>query len=333
MNDYISGTGYYLPENKVSNNDLVKRINTSDQFIRERTGIVNRYHVNNDQAVSDLMIPAAISAIEDANLTPKDIDFLLVNTLSPDHHDPSQACFIQRKIGLDLVPAMDIRAQCSGFMYGFEMASALLATGRYENILVVCGEVLSKRMDCSDRGRNLAVLLGDGAAAAVISKGNEKSTGLLDIELGADGDYFDLLMTASPGSAGSSFISEQDITSGATDFFMNGKPMFDHATETLSRIATNMLAKHKLTLADVDHVLCHQPNLRILEAVQDKLSIPNDKFIITVNELGNMASASFPVTFARSISQFKPNQLILMITYGSGATWGSALYRMPEKLS
>ena len=157
MSAYISGTGYYLPENKVSNNDLVKRINTSDQFIQDRTGIVNRYHVDIDQAVSDLMIPAAKLAIEDAGLVANDIDFLLVNTLSPDHHDPSQACFIQRKIGLGKIPAMDIRAQCSGFMYGFEMASALLATGRYKNILVVCGEVLSKRMDCSDRGRNLAL--------------------------------------------------------------------------------------------------------------------------------------------------------------------------------
>lgn len=329
MNVFISGIGFYLPKNKVVNKDLLARINTSEQFIIERTGIESRYHVELGQATSDLMIPAAKNAIKDAGLTPDDIDFLLVNTLSPDYHDPSQACLIQHKIGLANIPAMDMRAQCSGFMYGFEMAASLLETGRYKNVLVICGEVLSKRMDCSDRGRNLSILLGDGAAAAVISKGTERSTGLLDIKLGADGDFFDLLMTASPGTKGETFLSNSDIESGATEFVMNGRPMFEHATETLSYIATEMLKKHHLTLDDINYVLCHQPNLRILEAVQERLSIPNEKFIITVNEFGNMASASFPVTLAKSFSQFKPHELILMITYGSGATWAAGLYRIP----
>jgi len=325
----VTGMGYFLPDNIVANKELVGRINTSESFILERTGVVTRHHASPEHAVSDLMVPAAIQAINNAGLTSSDIDFLLVNTLSPDHHDPSQACLLQPKLALGNIPAMDIRAQCSGFLYGLEASFGLLATKRYRNILLICGEVLSKRMDCSDRGRNLAVLLGDGAGAAVISAAKELGQGLLDIELGADGHYFDLLMTAKPGSRGDQFVSQDSLINGETDFLMNGRPMFEHASNTLVRIAQEMLAKHKLNLSDIDHVVCHQPNLRILDEVQRRLSIPKEKLKVTVDRLGNMASASFPVTLAMLWPDLKPNQTILMLTYGSGATWGAALYRMP----
>ena len=179
----------------------------------------------------------------------------------------------------------------------------------------------------------MAILLGDGAGAAVIAKGsykrNSPQTGLLDIALGADGNYFDLLMTATPGSTGERFLTQDEVAAGKGEFVMNGAPMFEHASSTLARISKEILAKHKLSLSDIDYVLCHQPNLRILDAVQNELTIPNDKFLVTVDKLGNMASASFPVTLAKHSADFKPNQTILMITYGSGATWGAALYRVP----
>lgn len=330
MSIVISGVGYCLPEKKVFNRDLLDRINTSEEFIIERTGVECRRHIDKNLAVSDLIVPAAQQAIADAKLENSDINLLLINTLSPDYHDPSEACLVQKKLGLNHIPSFDIRAQCSGFMYGLELASCLIGSGRYKNILVVCGEVLSKRMDCSDTGRNLAILLGDGAGAAVITQSQTENTGLLDIELGADGEYFNLLMTARPGSAGSSFIEANDIESGATQFLMTGRPMFDHATSTLSRISSDMLSKHQLSLDDIDYVLCHQPNLRILDAVKASLGIPEEKLLITVDQLGNMASASFPVTLATYFHQFLPGQMILMITYGSGATWGAGLYKIPD---
>ncbi|WP_407330678.1 beta-ketoacyl-ACP synthase 3 [Enterovibrio sp. 27052020O] len=328
---YISGAGYALPERQVLNADIVKMMNTTERFIVERTGVLSRYHVTGNEGASALMVKAGRDAIREAGLQPSDIDCLIVNTLSPDHHDPSQACFIQKQLDLASIPAFDIRAQCSGFLYGYQLASGLLASGQYQHVLVICGEVLSKRMDCSDRGRNLAILLGDGAGAAVVSRQHNKQEGMLDITLGADGHYFDLLMTQSPGSNGESFLSLQDIESGNTHFRMNGKPMFDHASDTLTRIAREMLAKHGLTLNDIDHVLCHQPNLRILDAVRENLGIPGHKLLVTVDQFGNMASASFPVTYAYYQNTFKPGQTILMLTYGSGATWGAALYDVPQR--
>jgi 3-oxoacyl-(acyl-carrier-protein) synthase III len=276
------------------------------------------------------MIKAAHHAIKDAGLQPEDIDLILVNTLSPDHHDPSQACLIQPAITSRHIPCFDIRAQCSGFLYGLEIARGLLHQRNYRHILVICGEVLSKRMDCSDRGRNLAILLGDGAAAAIVSTKmpNQPSSGkgLIDLNLGADGHYFDLLMTASPGSKGDTFLSEQDIQEGRSAFFMQGRPMFEHASHTLARIAREQLEKHALTLDDIDTIICHQPNLRILDEVKRQLNIPDHKLPVTVNTLGNIASASLPITLAMHWHQLQASHRTLMLTYGSGATWGAALY-------
>jgi len=327
-NPVISGVSWCVPETVVTNADLVRRMNTSEAFILERTGVRTRRHVAPDQSVRDLMVHAAQQAINNAGLIADDIDLLLVNTLSPDHHDPSQACFIQPMLGLGGIPALDIRAQCSGFVYGLQVARGLIGSGLYRNILLVCGEVLSKRMDCSDRGRNLAILLGDGAAAAIVSAGNQTDSGLIDVNIGADGHHYEMLMTSSPGSAGRSFLEEADFYEGRTTFVLkHGKAMFEHATSTLVHIAQAMLNNHRLTLEDIDHFVCHQPNLRILDEVQKRLAIPSNKLYITVDSLGNMASASLPVTLAMNWQHVRNGQNILMLTYGSGATWGAALYR------
>lgn len=321
-----------MPETVVTNADLIHRMNTSEAFILERTGVKSRRHVAPEQGVGDLMVQAAQRAIDKAGLKTDDIDLLLVNTLSPDHHDPSQACFIQPILGLGPIPAFDIRAQCSGFVYGLQLARGLLGSGLYRNILLVCGEVLSKRMDCSDRGRNLAILLGDGAAAAIISHGTHQDDGLIDVTIGADGKHFDMLMTSAPGSAGRTFLEASDLSEGRTHFFLkHGQAMFEHATSTLVRIAKEMLASHRLSLDDIDHFVCHQPNLRILDEVQKRLAIPSKKLYVTVDSLGNMASASLPVTLAMNWQQVRSGQNILMLTYGSGATWGAALYRHSDR--
>lgn len=328
-NSFISGIGLCLPHNVITNADTVQRMNTTEAFILERTGVVTRRHVSPNETTRDLMVPAVQRALAGAGIGPDEVDFLIVNTLSPDHHDPSQACLIQAALELGHTPAVDIRAQCSGFLYGLRMAHGLLQGGQYRNVVVVCGEVLSKRMDCSDAGRNLAILLGDGAAAAVVQGGAAPDRGIIDLELGADGHYFDLLMTAAPGTAGARFLSPGDLDAGRTEFVMRGRPMFEHASGTLVRIARAMLARHKLGIRDIDHVICHQPNLRILDEVQLRLEIPADKLHLTVDQLGNMASASMPATLAMNWDRIASGERVLMLTYGSGATWGAALYRKP----
>lgn len=328
----IRGMGYALPTQRVSNADIVARMNTTEEFIVERTGVLNRYHLNSNDGVSSLMQPAAEQAVASAGLNMQDVDALIINTLSPDVHDPSQACLMQARLGLRRIPAFDIRAQCSGFLYCLELAQAMLLTGRYRNILVICGEALSKRMDCSDDGRNLAILLGDGAAAAVVSLSTEANAGLQDLRLGADGHYFDLLKTQKPGSAGSgSFLANQDLTDARHQFRMQGKPMFDHASSTLARIAQELLADHQLQISDLHQVICHQPNLRILDAVQRQLDIPREKMPVSVDQLGNMASASLPLTLALQFPNLQPGQLVLFLAYGSGATWGAGLYQVQKQ--
>lgn len=326
----IKGMGFHVPEKVVVNRDLLGRIDTSEGFIVERTGVLARRHAGPDEAASDFMVPAARAAIQAAGLAPGDIDFLLVNTLSPDHHDPSQACLIQPALFSAHIPAVDLRAQCSGFLYGVQVARGLIDAGLYRNVLLVCGELLSKRMDCSDLGRNLAILLGDGAAAAVVGASSDPSYGLIDLVLGSDGRYFDLLMTAAPGTAGEPFLSAEDLAAGRHQFRMHGRPMFEHATDTLVYAAQTLLERNRLRVSDIDYVVCHQPNLRILDNVRERLGVPVEKMPISVDRLGNMASASLPVTLAELWPELRPGQQVMLLAYGAGATWGAALYRHAE---
>jgi len=329
---YISGWAHALPEKIVSNEDIVKIMNTSVDFIVKRTGVHTRRHLSIDEGLSSLALPAGKKAILQANLSPKDIDMLIVNTLSPDYHDPSEACLLQPGLQLNHVPCFDIRAQCSGFLYAIDIADQFITTGRHKNILIVCGEVLSKRMDVSDDGRNLAILLGDGAAGVVVSKKEsvEHPIGVLDIITKADGSYFELLWTKSPGSANPKFETPNDNPEFQGQYFrMNGRPMFEHASESLAAIAQEILKKNHLTLKDVNVIIPHQPNMRILDRVAELLDLDDDLMIKNVDQLGNMASASMPVTLSMGMNQGKIKQgdLALFLGYGSGATWGAMLYQ------
>ena len=320
----IKGSGHCLPERVVDNEAIVGMMNTNVAFIEKRTGVFTRHHLDTHLGLKDLIIPAVAMALEDAQLEASDIDMLIVNTLSPDHHDPSEACLLQPMLGLGKIPAFDIRAQCSGLIYGMEIGQQFIESGKYQNILIVCGEVLSKRMDTSDDGRNLAILLGDGAGAIVLSASTQQE-GLIDVVTGADGNYFKLLWTDAPGSAHPTFDGEE----GVHQFRMNGKPMFAHAVDSLAAISTQILQKHQLTLDDVDVVIPHQPNMRILDKLQEVLQIPESKLVRNVDKFGNMASASLPITIStcRHEGIVKEGQLALIVGYGSGATWGAALYK------
>lgn len=325
----IAGSGFCLPETLVTNKALEQRMDTTEAFILERTGVVTRHHADSDQSLSDLIIPAAQQAVKNAGLSMQAIDCLIVNSLSPDHHDPSQACLIQPKLGLNHVPAFDIRAQCSGFLYGLRIADSFIRSQSYACVLLVCAEMLSKRMDCSNDGRNLAILLGDGAGAAVITE-SQTEQGLMDIAIAADGEHFYSLYTQAPGSANARFLSVDDVLVGKTEFRMQGKKVFDHAVAMLVQSANAMLAKHDLTLTDISAVIVHQPNLRILDAVREALAIPEHKLPINVTRYGNMASASLAVTYAECVAsqRIKTGDLVLLLSYGAGATWGAALYRV-----
>lgn len=326
----ISGTGHELPSRVITNGDIEQIIDTSDAFIRERTGVVERRHLSPGQGLADLMIPAAEAALADAGLAARDIGMLIVNTLSPDNHDPSQACFIQTRLGLRTVPCFDIRAQCSGGLYGLDIARHYLRPDSdCRAVMVLCGEALSKRLDVSRDGRNLSVLLGDGAGAFIVERAGRAGHGVLDVALGADGSQFDLLKTTAPGSLGAAYLDVEDVTAGRHFFRMQGAEMFADAVARICQAARNIVARNGLDLSDLDLIIPHQPNLRILEAAIAELGVPRERMFITVEKLGNMASASFPVALdlARRSNAMKPGGLTLFVTYGSGATWGAALYR------
>lgn len=325
----ICGTGSHLPERVVDNLAIEGMMRTTAEFIETRTGVLERRHAEVGESLCDLVVPAAKRAIANAGLKPHDIDLLICNTLSPDYHDPSQACLLQPLLGLRHVPAFDIRAQCSGLLYGMDIAQQYLETKRARYVLVVCGEMLSKRMDVSDEGRNLSILLGDGAGALVLGRSENPKKGIIDLSLGADGDYFELLHTKSPGTKSATFLDASNLESGDHHFRMQGRPMFEHATAKLVTTATEILERNDLTLNDIDLIIPHQPNLRILDAVRDALDVPESKLAINVERFGNMASASLPVTLdkVRREGRMRENSLNMILGYGAGATWGAALYR------
>ena len=276
-NPILAGLGFSSPKRQVSNHDLVGRINTSDEFIVERTGVRTRHHVEPEQAVSALMVPAARQAIEAAGLLPEDIDLLLVNTPVAGPPRPVPGLLIQPLLACGTSRCW-ISGHSSGLLYGLQMARGQILAGLARHVLVVCGEVPSKRMDCPDRGRNLSILLGDGAGAVVVSAGESLEDGLLDLRLGADGNYFDLLMTAAPGSALADLPRRERPARGRGEFLMRGRPMFEHASQTLVRIAGEMLVAHELTFGrhrpcDLPSTEPAHPSMR----VQEQLGIPQTR--------------------------------------------------------
>lgn len=323
-NIVIKGIGHCLPQKEITNEIILQRLNSTEEFIISRTGVMSRRYININESLSDIAIPAIQKALESAKIQPEDIDLFIVNTLSPDYNDPSEACFLQKKVGFRNIPSFDIRAQCSGMLYGINIAMDSIKAGSSKNVMILCGEVLSKRADYSDQGRNLSILIGDGAGAIIVGLDNsDEKKGFMKIRTGADGDYFNLLWTESPGTKNPTF------NEGNTKFRMNGKDMFEHASKTLTSVAQDILHENNLTLDDIDLIIPHQPNLKILEAVISNLGICKDKIYINVDKYGNMASASLPIalSMAHECGLIKEGGKYLFLTYGSGATWGAAIYQ------
>lgn len=328
----ILGTGHYLPPKIVTNFDLEQMMDTSDAFIVERTGVRSRHHAAADVSASDLGALAAQAAVADAGLKLSDIDLLIMNTITPDHADPGCVCFLQAKLGLPGIAAFDIRQQCTGLLYGMAMADAFIKSGQFRHPLIVCSEVLSKRLDGSYDGRNISILLGDGAGAVVMGPGDDSQRGVLWTGIHADGSGARALYTAAPGSAlgRSEYLTHADLDAGRVHFRMDGKALFENGVARMSNAAFEALAANSLTIADIDVLIPHQANLRMLEKVIQKTGMPPDKVFLNVENHGNIASACLPIALdqARKQGMVTDGTLVLLVGFGSGFVWGSALLRM-----
>jgi len=311
----IKGCGSYLPKKVLTNAELESTLDTTDEWITTRTGIKKRHIVAEDEFTSDLAYEAAKIAISDANIQSSEIDLIVVATTTPDKIFPSTACILQKKLGIDECAAFDIQAVCSGFIYALSVADKFIKTGSAKNVLVVGADAMSTITDYSDRSN--AILWGDGSGAVILSKSNEE--GILSTHIHAKGEYEELLHVPR---------KEQQSLKDTID--MKGNQVFKMAVNTLDMIVDETLNANNLAKEDIDWVVPHQANIRILEATAKKLNMSMDKLIVTIDEQGNTSAASIPLALDFGIKQkkIKPGHLILMEAFGGGFTWGSALIRI-----
>jgi 3-oxoacyl-[acyl-carrier-protein] synthase III len=327
----ILGTGCCIPPRVVTNFDVMQEVDTSDEFIVQRTGVRRRRHAEPDQAASDLAVHACRDAVAVAGLTMDRIELVIMNTITPDHADPGCAFFLQAKLGLPGVPVFDIKQQCAGMIYGLALADHFVRAGTYRHVLVVCAEVLSGRIDGSNEGRNIAILLGDGAGAAVVGPSPDPQRGIISTILHADGQHAKSLYTAAPGSGlgRKAHITKDDIDAGRVHFRMDGKAIFQNGVDKMSEAVFESLKRNGCTLDQIDVLVPHQANLRMLEAIVARVGIPREKVFANVEEYGNIASASLPIALheARESGMIRPGSQVLLVAFGSGFVWGSVLLR------
>jgi len=314
----IAGTGSYLPERVMTNDEFAARLDTSDAWIRERTGIVERHIAESTQGSSDLALEASRSALAAASLRADEIDLIVVATSTPDYIFPSTACLLQQKLGVKGCAAFDVQAVCSGFVYGLATADNFIKAGMARRALVVGAEVFSRILDWNDR--STCVLFGDGAGAAVLVAG--KKPGIHASVLHADGSQVDMLSV--PGN-----VSNGCVT-GSAYLQMNGQGVFKFAVKVLDKVARETVAAADMTLADIDWLIPHQANVRILEATARKLGLPHEKLVVTVDRHGNTSAASVPLAldeFVRA-GKIRPGHRVMMQGVGGGFTWGATLATM-----
>ncbi|GAA0212429.1 ketoacyl-ACP synthase III [Kangiella japonica] len=314
----ILGMGSYLPEKVLTNADLEKIVETTDQWITERTGIKTRHIAADDQSASHLGVEAAKKAIEDAGIDAKDIDMIVVGTATPDKMFPSSACYIGHELGIGGVPAFDITTACPGFVYGLSIADQFIKTGHRKNVLVVGTEVLSRLVNWEDR--TTCVIFGDGAGAAVVTSSDEP--GILSTHIHADGGYADLLYC-------NNGLRDQLGDFPEPQIVMRGNEVFKVAVKTLSSIVDETLEANNMTKDDIDWLIPHQANIRIIQATAKKLGAGMDKVVVTVDKHGNTSSASIPLAMCEAIKdgRIKRGDICLLESFGGGFTWGSALIK------
>jgi 3-oxoacyl-[acyl-carrier-protein] synthase-3 len=325
----FAGTGFYVPERVVTNADLAELMDTSDEWIVERTGIRERRWVPEGMSGAEMARRASVKAMEEAGIEASDIDAIVLGTLSPDHFFPGTGVYLQRELGLELVPALDIRAQCSGFVYGLSVADAWIRSGQYETILLVGVEIQSTGLDLSTRGRDMAVLFGDGAGAAILTATDEPGRGVLSTHIYADGEHANILWAEAASSKKQPRISEEDLREGRHYPRMDGKEVFRHAVTRMPQAVHAALAANDLRAEDIDLLVPHQANLRISQMVQRRLGLPDDKVVNNIDRYGNTTAATIPIALSEAVEagRVRRGDLVCLVAFGSGFTWGSALVR------
>ncbi len=321
----IGGIGSYAPEKILSNHDLAKIVDTSDEWIRTRTGIKERRIAHNGEACSDMGARAAQAAMKHAGLEPEDIDLLIVATMTPDMPFPSTACIIQHKLGLRSIPCFDVGAACSGFLYTLEIGCQMLKSGTYRNVLIVGSEKLSSILDWQDR--TTCVLFGDGAGAIILNTVDEPGIGILGTCLAANGAEGQILTM--PGGGSNEPATTESVLMRRHYLKMMGKEVFKIAVKVMEQSALDLLASHNLKPHDVDCVIPHQANMRILELMSSRMGLPLDKFPINLDRFGNTSAASIPLALDEAYrdGKIKSGDYVLLIAFGAGLTWASSLIK------
>ena len=322
----IAGTGRAVPDKVLTNDDLAKMVATSDEWIKQMTGIGERRILEEGRTTSDLASLAGKRACETAEIDPREVDCIIVATISPDMPMPAVAVTVQQKLGITgQCPAFDISAACAGFIYGMSIADSFIKTGMFKRVLVVGVEILSRVVDWTDR--NTCVLFGDGAGAAVLVPHEGEDRGILSTHIFADGSGMPFLNI--PGGGSMEPTSAKTVEAKRHFVKMQGKPVFTHAVKNISAAAEAALAANGKTAADVDLVVAHQANIRILQGVAERCGLPLDKFYLNIHKYGNTSSASIPIALdeAAREGKVKPGDLLLMAALGAGLSWGSALVR------
>jgi 3-oxoacyl-[acyl-carrier-protein] synthase-3 len=325
----VVSTGYYVPERVITNEDLTQWMDTSDEWIVQRSGISERRWVEGGTGSSDLGKEAAERALEAAGLEAGDLDCIIVATLSPDVYFPGSGVFLQRKLGIKNVPCLDVRNQCSGFIYGLSIADAWIRAGMYKRILLVGTEVQSTGLILSTEGRDTAVLFGDGAGAAILGPTEDGDRGVLSVNIHADGRHAEKLWMEAPGSRYKPWLVAEQIEQGLTRPMMEGRDVFKHAAVKMPAAVKEAVEEAGLNLDDIDYVIPHQANLRITQAVQKSLGLPDEKVISNIHKYGNTTAASIPIALHEAVEdgRIRRGSLVCLTAFGSGFTWGAALIR------
>jgi len=320
----ILSTGSALPERVLTNFELEKIVDTSDEWIQTRTGIKERRIADRNTATSDLVIEAAKRAMDAGGIGPKDLDAIIVGTVTPDMPFPSTACFVQKGLGINKIPAFDVSAACSGFLYGLAIAQGLLVNDGYEVILLAGAETLSKILDWTDR--STCVLFGDGAGACTLVR-SEDETGVLSIYLGADGSLGDLLKQ--PGGGSRFPATHETVRKGLHYVKMKGNDVFKYAVRAMGDSALKALKEANISPEEVDILIPHQANLRIIEATAKRIGIPMEKVFVNIDRCGNISAGSIPIALdeACRVQRIKAGDIVLLDAFGGGFTWGAAVIR------
>lgn len=328
----ISGLGFYVPDNVVTNDDLSKIIDTNDEWILERTGIQERRHIiRGEDTTTTMGVKAAKIAIERSGLSNDDIDFIVFATISPDYYFPGPGVELQKELGMKTIGALDIRNQCSGFVYALSVADQFIKTGMYKNILVVASEVQSLGLDMTTRGRGVSVIFGDGAGATVLSRSNDDSR-ILSTHLHSEGEHAKELAVLAPGMGGrwvTDILADNNPDDDSYYPYMNGQFVFKHAVVRFSEVINEGLQANNLKVSDIDMLIPHQANLRISQFIQKKFGLNDEQVFNNIQKYGNTTAASIPIALTEAWEQgkIKKGDTVVLAAFGSGFTWASAIIK------